>query len=83
MNTVDTIMQMFAVAGSAAYYGEAVSQTEHALQSANLAVGAGADEELVVAALLHDIGHMLSGLPEDVAHQGVDDAHEDAGAAWL
>jgi predicted HD phosphohydrolase len=53
------------------------------LQSAHLAVGAGADEELVVAALLHDIGHMLSGLPEDIANDGIDDTHEEAGAAWL
>ena len=83
MDTVDTILQMFAVAGQAAYFGESVSQTEHALQSAHLAAGSGADEELIVAALLHDVGHLLSGLPEDVAQCGVDDAHENAGAAWL
>ncbi len=83
MSTVDAILQMFAVAGPAAYFGESVSQTEHALQSAHLAVGSGADEELVVAALLHDVGHLLSGLPEDVAQHGIDDSHEEAGAVWL
>src|SRR5262245_50330016 len=83
MTTVDTIMELFAVAGKAAYYGEAVSQTEHALQTAHLAVGAGANDELVVAALLHDIGHLLRGLPEDVAQHGIDDTHEEIGAAWL
>jgi [1-hydroxy-2-(trimethylamino)ethyl]phosphonate dioxygenase len=83
VSAVDTIMTMFADAGEAAYFGEAVSQAEHALQSAHLAASAGADEELVVAALLHDIGHMLSGLPEDVAQHGIDDAHEEAGARWL
>jgi [1-hydroxy-2-(trimethylamino)ethyl]phosphonate dioxygenase len=83
VNTVDAIMQMFAGAGQAAYFGESVSQTEHALQSAHLAVGNGADNELIVAALLHDVGHMLSGLREDVAQHGIDDSHEQAGAAWL
>jgi phosphonate degradation associated HDIG domain protein len=83
MTTVDTIMEMFAVAGKAAYYGEEVSQTEHALQTAHLAVSAGANDELIVAALLHDIGHMLRGLPENVARHGVDDTHEEIGAAWL
>jgi [1-hydroxy-2-(trimethylamino)ethyl]phosphonate dioxygenase len=83
VNAVDTIMTMFADSGGAAYFGEAVSQTEHALQSAHLAASAGANEELVVAALLHDIGHMLSGLPEDVAQHGIDDTHEAAGAYWL
>ena len=82
-DAVETIMNLFAAAGEAAYFGEAVSQTEHALQSAHLARSAGAADELVVAALLHDVGHMLSGLPEDVAQRGVDDTHEDAGAEWL
>jgi [1-hydroxy-2-(trimethylamino)ethyl]phosphonate dioxygenase len=82
-DAVDTILNMFAVAGEAAYYGEAVSQTEHALQSAHLAASAGAEGELVVAALLHDIGHLLRGLPEDVARHGIDDTHEEAGALWL
>jgi [1-hydroxy-2-(trimethylamino)ethyl]phosphonate dioxygenase len=76
-------MEMFAVAGKAAYYGEEVSQTEHALQTAHRAVKAGPDDELVVAALLHDVGHLLRSLPEDAAHHGIDDAHEEIGAAWL
>jgi phosphonate degradation associated HDIG domain protein len=83
MNLVDTILELFAVAGAGAYYGEAVSQTEHALQTAHQAVAAGAGAELVVAALLHDVGHLLRGLPENIAEQGVDDTHEDAGADWL
>ncbi|MBL6690349.1 MAG: HD domain-containing protein [Pseudomonadales bacterium] len=39
------------------YIGEPVSQLEHSLQTAALAVLSGADEPLVLAALLHDIGH--------------------------
>ena len=83
VNAVDKIITMFTDAGEAVYFGEAVSQTEHALQSAHLAACAGGDDELVVAALLHDIGHMLRGLREDVAHQGIDDTHEEAGGRWL
>ena len=47
-----------AMAGAAArrYGGEAVSELEHALQCAELARDAGADEELQLACLLHDIG---------------------------
>jgi gamma-butyrobetaine dioxygenase len=83
MTPIDTIMQAFAAGGSAAYFGEEVSQLEHALQTAHLAENLGADNDLVVAALLHDLGHLLSGLPESAAEDGVDDRHEEAAAAWL
>ncbi len=39
--------------------------------------------ELIAAALLHDVGHLLHGLPEDAAAHGIDGRHEQAGAAWL
>jgi len=42
------------------WYGqEAISQLEHALQCAHLAEVAGELPETIVAALLHDLGHML------------------------
>jgi predicted HD phosphohydrolase len=44
---------------------------------------AGAASPLIVATLLHDIGHMLHDLPEDIADQGVDTQHESLGSAWL
>ena len=40
-------------------YDEALSQREHALQAATLALEGGAPDGLVVAALLHDVGHLL------------------------
>lgn len=44
--------------GHAQYGGEAVSQLEHALQCATLAQAAQAPRTLIVACLLHDIGHL-------------------------
>src|SRR5262249_19687881 len=42
------------------YFGEPVTQLEHALQCAHLARQANADDDLVLAALLHDIGHLIA-----------------------
>lgn len=80
---VDTIIRLLNDHGDAAYFGEPVSQREHALQTAWLAEHESAPPALVVAALLHDIGHLLHGLPESVADAGVDAKHEAAGHAWL
>jgi phosphonate degradation associated HDIG domain protein len=83
MKVVDFILTLFQEKGDAAYFGEPVSQTAHGLQTAHLATQAGADDALVVAGLIHDVGHLLHGLPETVADQGVDGRHEDQGAVWL
>ena len=83
MSVVDDIIRLFETQGHTAYYGEPVSQKEHALQTAHQAEQEGASASVVVAALVHDIGHVLRGLPEDIASQGIDSRHEDAGEAWL
>ena len=83
MNVVDEIFQIFENRGDQAYFGEPVSQKEHALQSAHQAEQEGATQPLIVAALLHDVGHLVHGTREDIANQGVDARHEDAGEAWL
>ncbi|MBK6386722.1 MAG: metal-dependent phosphohydrolase [Rhodoferax sp.] len=64
-------------------YGEGVSQLDHALQCAAFAERDGAPDALIAATLLHDIGHMLHDLPDDVADQGIDTQHESTGSAWL
>jgi phosphonate degradation associated HDIG domain protein len=69
--------------GGDSYFGEAVSQLEHALQAAHFAVGAKSRPALVAAALLHDIGHLLHDLPEDAAERGIDTRHEEDGYRWL
>jgi gamma-butyrobetaine dioxygenase len=83
MTVTDQILELFRTRGHDAYFGEGVSQQEHALQAAWLAEQSKAAPALVVAALLHDIGHLIHGLPEDIADQGIDGHHEAAGAAWL
>jgi gamma-butyrobetaine dioxygenase len=83
MNSIDRLFSLFRVHGTGAYFGEAVTETEHALQCARLAEHADAGPELIAAALLHDVGHLLHGLGEDVADRGIDAHHEDAGATWL
>src|SRR5579885_2722446 len=81
MDCVDQILRLFEKRGAEAYLGEPVSQQEHAVQAAWLAVQEGASDPLVAAALLHDIGHLLG--EGDPAEHGVDGRHEDAGCNWL
>jgi phosphonate degradation associated HDIG domain protein len=84
MTTVaDEVTAIFAKKGQSAYFGEAVSQLEHALQAAYCAQEAGASDALIVAALLHDVGHLLDETPENIADLGVDAKHEELGHAWL
>lgn len=57
MSVIDHLFRLFAERGNGAYFGEVVTETEHALQCAHLAVSAGASGDLIAAALLHDVGH--------------------------
>jgi phosphonate degradation associated HDIG domain protein len=83
MSVIDEIVSLYAARGSAAYFGEAVSMTEHGLQAAHFAELAGAREAVVAAALLHDVGHLIATVPDDIAQWTVDARHEAAGARWL
>jgi phosphonate degradation associated HDIG domain protein len=83
MTVVDTLFALFRERGRGMYFGEDVTETDHALQCARLADASGAPGPLVAAALLHDVGHLLHGLPEDIAGRGIDGRHEDAGSRWL
>jgi phosphonate degradation associated HDIG domain protein len=77
------VLRLMQQRGGEAYFGEPVSQLEHALQAAHFATEAQASPALIIAALLHDIGHLLHDLPENVAATGVDTRHEQAGYHWL
>jgi phosphonate degradation associated HDIG domain protein len=83
VSIVDEIIELFARRGGDAYFGEPVSQLEHALQTAFQAEQEGASDTLIAAALLHDVGHLLHKAPEDIADRGVDCRHEQVGSKWL
>ncbi|HKA61351.1 MAG TPA: HD domain-containing protein [Methylomirabilota bacterium] len=53
---IDRLLQAMAHSAARAYDSERVSELEHALQCAELAEAGGADEHLVLACLLHDVG---------------------------
>jgi phosphonate degradation associated HDIG domain protein len=76
MLTLADIEQLFARRGAEQYSGEPVSQLEHALQCALLAECDAAGDELVTAALLHDLGHLLHDLGSTPTLEGVDDVHQ-------
>jgi phosphonate degradation associated HDIG domain protein len=83
MNVTEEILAIFHQRGSGAYFGESVSMTEHALQAAYFAQAAAAPPALVVAALLHDIGHLVEDVPSDIADWTADAHHERIGGHWL
>lgn len=76
-------LQLLREHGALAYEGEGISQLQHAWQCAQLAARAGATPSLRLAAWLHDLGHLLSGLPGSPTLHGIDDRHEALGAAAL
>ena len=80
---VDRILELLAQLGADRYGGEEVTQLAHALQCATFAQQSGADDSLVAAALLHDIGHLVNPKDEGAAARGIDAAHEKVGAAFL
>jgi len=83
MSVADEILAIFHRRGPEAYFGENVSTTEHSLQAAHFAQSAGAPPALIVAALLHDIGHLVEDVPDDIAEWAVDAHHEETGGHWL
>jgi phosphonate degradation associated HDIG domain protein len=83
MNLTDEILAIFKKRGADAYFGECVSTIEHSLQAAHFAQAAGAPPGLIVAALLHDIGHLVEEVPSDLADWTEDAHHERVGGRWL
>ena len=82
-NIVEFIGDIFERRGADSYLGEQVTMSQHMLQAAHLAERAGADEQTIAAALLHDIGHYTNEFPEDALERGIDNRHDVAGAAVL
>ena len=64
-------------------YGENISMREHMLQTACLAERGGRDERIIVAALLHDYGHLVCDQPNNIFSEGDNNFHETVGARAL
>jgi len=83
-STAEEVLALYEQRGHR-YYGEAVTQVDHALQCAALARRDGARDELIVAALLHDVGHLVVDVQSDRYDElsEIDDEHEALGARIL
>jgi len=82
--TVNEIFDLYEKHGAEEYAGEKVSQLEHMVQAAQLAMEGGYDDEVVLAAFLHDVGHLLpiQNASESMGGYGMMD-HEKVGAVYL
>jgi predicted HD phosphohydrolase len=80
---VPFLLQIFETRGPESYLGETVSMAEHMEQSAACAYEDGASDELIIASLLHDIGHFIGDFELDALENGTDNFHEESGAFIL
>ena len=83
MTLAAEVLEIYGQRGAEAYFGECVSVTEHALQAAHFAQLEDAPAELIIASLLHDVGHLIDPAPEQIAEWISDARHEAGGASWL
>ena len=81
---LDLIFDLYEKHGEEDYIGEPVSQIEHMCQSAQLAEKEGFDDEVILAAFFHDIGHLFAHLGDSESMGGYGaKRHEQIGAAYL
>lgn len=82
---VDEVFELYTKFGDEDYIGEPVSQIEHMSQSAQLAMNEGYDDEVVLAAFFHDIGHIcvMNGADEGSMGGYGKKSHERIGADYL
>ncbi len=81
---VDEIFDLYDKHGAEEYAGEKISQLEHMSQTAQLAMDEGYDDEVILAAFLHDVGHLLPIHDENESMNGYGMMdHEKVGAVYL
>ncbi len=81
---VNQIFNLYEKYGNQDYIGEPVSQLEHMSQAASLAMAEGYDDEVVLAAFFHDIGHLCAYGEAIKSMDGMGNAdHEQIGADYL
>lgn len=81
---VDEIFDLYERFGSADYIGEPVSQLEHMSQAAEIAIKEGYDDDVILAAFFHDIGHLCGMQNQNSNMNGFGvTSHERIGANYL
>lgn len=82
--TLEEVFDLYKKFGNADYIGEPVSQLEHMSQAAQLAMKEGYDDEVILAAFFHDIGHICVMQNESNSMEGYGvKSHEKIGADYL
>jgi len=83
IETIEKVFSTFRERGHEEYHGEPVSQLEHAVQTAELAKRSHPnDPDFIIAAFLHDFGHLCETKAGDMGGYGTWD-HEEVGAKTL
>jgi phosphonate degradation associated HDIG domain protein len=82
--TISEVFDLYRTFGDNDYIGEPVSQIEHMSQAAQLAIQEGYEDEVVLAAFFHDIGHIcvMKNTANDMGGYGTK-SHEKIGADFL
>lgn len=83
MDIISHIFKLYSLRGGTAYFGEPLTQLEHAIQTALAAKRNESNSVIITAALLHDIGHFLHPHSENCADKQIDSQHELAGEKFL
>lgn len=83
MTLTDELLLIYSSRGADTYFGEAMTTLEHSLQAAYFAQACDAADAMVIAALLHDIGHLIEPTTDDIADWKLDARHEVSGSRWL
>lgn len=85
-NIVDLVFSYYEKFGDKDYIGEPVTQTEHMIQAAMMAENDGKSSKTILAALFHDIGHLIT-FDEDIPFESMDNLgvkdHDKVGAIFL
>ena len=82
MNIVDQIISSY-LNNKSLYIGEAITITDHMIQTAMLAEKNNCSNNLICSSLLHDYGHFILENPDNLVNEGKDGKHEDVGYKFL
>lgn len=84
MSFIEELIGIYAKKGVVSFEGDRLlTQTSHAIQTATIAESEGAGPEMIVAALLHDIGRIINPQDRQITDAGADAGHEEIGRSFL